>query len=72
MRSSILNKQRFVARLIYLTEGVPTEASLRNPLNFLCINVFAGRTNEDELFPVHSKFWDYADEIHRVSARKAH
>jgi hypothetical protein len=56
MRSSILNKQRFLATVIYLIDGVPTEAPLRHPLNFLCIDRFAGRANEDELFRAHSKF----------------
>ena len=53
-------------------KGVPTEAPLRNPLNFLCINVFARRAVEDDQFGKYSKFWDRADEIHRVSAREAH
>src|ERR1035438_2205419 len=39
--------------------------------NFLC-QPFAGRTDEDELFLTHSKFWDRAEVIHGVAAREAH
>ena len=33
---------------------LPTESPLRHPL--LCIDPFAGRADEHELFPTHSKF----------------
>jgi len=39
---------------------------------FLCIDLFAGRANEDELFRTHSKFWDRAKVPHGVTARGAH
>ena len=58
--------------MIYLIDGAPTEAPLRDPLNSLCINLFAGRANEDELFRAHSKFWDRAEVLHGIAAGEAH
>jgi len=40
--------------------------------HFPCIEPFAGRANEDELFPARSKFWDRAEVLHGVAAREAH
>jgi hypothetical protein len=41
--------------VIHLIEGVPTEAPLRYPLDFLCTDAFAGRAEEHELFRPNSK-----------------
>jgi hypothetical protein len=38
---------------------------------FHCIKLFAGRAVEDEQFRKYSKFWNRADELHRVPAREA-
>ena len=39
---------------------------------FLCIDLFAGRADEDEFFRTHSKFWERAEVLHGVAARGAH
>jgi hypothetical protein len=38
---------------------------------FLCIDLFAGRADEDELFRTHAKFWERAEVLHGVAAREA-
>jgi hypothetical protein len=39
---------------------------------FLCIDLFAGRADKDELFRTHSKFWERAEMLHGIAAREAH
>jgi hypothetical protein len=56
MRSPILKKQRFVARAIYSIGEHQLRLPYATPLNFLRIDPFAGRADEDELFRTHSKF----------------
>jgi hypothetical protein len=46
--------------------------SLRGADEFLCIDPFAGRADEDELFQTRSKSWERAEVLHGVAAREAH
>ena len=39
---------------------------------FLCIDPFAGRADEDELFQTRSKLWDRPEVLHGVAARGAY
>ena len=39
---------------------------------FLCIDPFAGRADEYELFQTNSKLWERAEVLHGVAAREAH
>ena len=51
----------------------PYEAASRRVLmNFLCFNLFAGSTDEDELFQTRSEFWDRPEVLHGVAARGAY
>jgi hypothetical protein len=52
--------------------GTFEAVSLRRADEFLCIDPFAGRADEDELFQTHSKSWQRAQVLHRVAAREAH
>ena len=38
----------------------------------LCVELFAGRANEDELFLTYTKAWDCAQVVHGVATRGAH
>jgi len=51
---------------------VKYEAVLRHAFSFLCIDIFAGGADEDELFQTCSKFWDRPDVLHGVAARGAY
>src|SRR5277367_3612348 len=51
---------------------MPTEAPLRHPLSFLCIDPLAERADEDEPSRTHSKFCDRAKVLHGVAAGEAH
>ena len=52
--------------------GTFEAVSLRRADEFLCIDPFAGRADEDELFRTHSKSWERAEVLHGVAAREAH
>jgi hypothetical protein len=52
--------------------GTFEAVSLRRADEFLCIDPFAGRADEDELFRTHSKSCERAEMLHRVAAREAH
>jgi hypothetical protein len=52
--------------------GTFEAVSLRCADEFLCIDPFAGRADEDELFPTRSKFCECAEVLHGVAAREAH
>jgi hypothetical protein len=45
---------------------------MRHADEFLCIDSFAGRADEDELFQTHSKSWERTEVLHGVAAREAH
>jgi hypothetical protein len=38
----------------------------------LCLDPFAGRAGENELFRTHSEFWKCAEVLHGVAATEAH
>jgi hypothetical protein len=46
--------------------------SVPHVYNLLCLDPFAGRADEDELFRTHSKFWKCSDVLHGVAATEAH
>jgi hypothetical protein len=50
--------------------GTFEAVSLRRADEFLCIDPFAGRADEDELFRTHSKSCERAEMLHRVAARE--
>jgi hypothetical protein len=52
--------------------GTFEAVSLRRADEFPCIDPFAGRADEDELFPTRSKSWERAEMLHGVAAREAH
>jgi hypothetical protein len=52
--------------------GTFVAVSLRRDDEFLCIDSFAGRADEDELFQTHSKSGERAEVLHGVAAREAH
>jgi hypothetical protein len=52
--------------------GTFERLSMRLVDEFLCIDPFAGRADEDELFRAHSKSWERAEVLHGVAAREAH
>ena len=72
MSSPIRKKQRFVVTRDLFFKPMPSEALLRPQLNFLRIDAFAGRADEDELIFTHSKFWDRAEVFHGAAAGGAH
>jgi hypothetical protein len=45
---------------------------MRRADEFLCIDPFAGRADEDELFRSHSESCERAEVPHGVAAREAH
>ena len=45
---------------------------MRRADEFLCIDPFAGRADEYELFQTNSKLWERAEVLHGVAAREAH
>jgi hypothetical protein len=47
-------------------------ASCRALTNFLCIDLFAGRADEHELFQTRSKCWDRPEVLHGVATREAY
>ena len=52
--------------------GTSEAVSLRRADEFLCLDPFAGRADEDELFRTHSKSWERAEVLYGVAAREAH
>jgi hypothetical protein len=55
-----------------LNGGRGLVAGYATRLSSFCIDTFAGRADEDELFQTRSKLWDRSEMLHGVAARGAY